>query len=179
MLGKTDTKEFLTWFETQNFKPADPALPPTLPGGETLPDLPDLDLPPVEGLKVPDELKSSTGDAAPAPGDMQLPDKSSTEKPADDKPASLDAPATPETPAAPAESPKTEVMPAEGPKADAPAETPAKPAEEPVKPAEEPAKPAAEPTAPAAPAEAPAAPAEAPAAPAEAPAAEPAAADGK
>ncbi len=67
----------------------------------------------MEGLKVPDELKSSSGEAAaPAPGDMQLPDKAAT-----DTPAATEAPA---------ESPKAETTPAAEPKLDAPAEAPAK-----------------------------------------------------
>jgi len=42
-LAQPETKEFLVWFDEQDFSPADPALPPSLPLGQTLPDLPDLD----------------------------------------------------------------------------------------------------------------------------------------
>lgn len=42
-LSQPQTKEFLTWFGDQDFSPADPALPPSLPGAGELPDLPDLD----------------------------------------------------------------------------------------------------------------------------------------
>jgi hypothetical protein len=45
-----------------------------LPDGNTLPDLPDLDLPEVAPLKVPDELKGDASkDAEEAPGEMTLP----------------------------------------------------------------------------------------------------------
>lgn len=44
-LSNPETKDFMAWFADQNFTPADPSLPPALPGGEALPDLPDLELP--------------------------------------------------------------------------------------------------------------------------------------
>ncbi len=50
-LGKPGTKDFLAWFADQDFSPADPSLPPSLPGSASLPDLPDLDLP---DLDLPD-----------------------------------------------------------------------------------------------------------------------------
>ncbi|MCC9601970.1 tetratricopeptide repeat protein [Stieleria sp. JC731] len=44
-LKSSNATQFLTWFNEQNFAPADPSLPPELPGASTLPDLPDLELP--------------------------------------------------------------------------------------------------------------------------------------
>lgn len=40
-LGDPKTKEFLTWFNKQDFAPADPSLPPSMPGLDTLPDMPE------------------------------------------------------------------------------------------------------------------------------------------
>ncbi len=154
MLGKPETKEFLAWFEAQDFKPADPAMPPKLPSGNVLPDLPDLDLPPVEGLKVPDELKGKSDEpAAAAPGEMALPsDKPAEEaaKPAEDsaKPAE-DAAKPVEEAAKPVEEPANPTE-----EADKAAEDAVKPAEDAAKAVEEAATPA-EP----APAESPAEPA--------------------
>ncbi|MDA8743388.1 tetratricopeptide repeat protein [Rubripirellula amarantea] len=43
-LAKADTKQFLAWFADQDFSPAEPSLPPSLPDANELPDLPDLSL---------------------------------------------------------------------------------------------------------------------------------------
>ncbi|WP_230273317.1 tetratricopeptide repeat protein [Rhodopirellula halodulae] len=48
VLSSPQSKEFLAWFDEQDFSPADPSLPPSLPGAGELPDLPDLDLPPLD-----------------------------------------------------------------------------------------------------------------------------------
>ncbi len=55
-LGDPKTKEFLVWFDDQNFTPADPSLPPSLPGLDTLPDLPDFSLRELPGGEAKDEL---------------------------------------------------------------------------------------------------------------------------
>jgi len=101
------TQEFFAWFAKQDFTPADPSVPPALPSGVSLPDLPDLDLPDVSPLNVPAELK---GDAATgnAPGEISLPasDAPTTETPAEpvktepapEEPAS-EAPASGDSPA--------------------------------------------------------------------------------
>jgi tetratricopeptide (TPR) repeat protein len=47
-LSSPSTKQFLAWFADQDFSPADPSMPPSLPGADTLPDLPDLDLGPLQ-----------------------------------------------------------------------------------------------------------------------------------
>jgi len=74
LLEKSETQEFLTWFSKQDFKPADPAMPPSFPDGQRLPDLPDLDLPEITPMKVPDELKASSDSATkPANENMSLP----------------------------------------------------------------------------------------------------------
>jgi hypothetical protein len=126
-LQKTETQEFLVWFAKQDFKPADPTTPPNFPDGKQLPDLPDLDLPPVTPLTVPDELKSdASAESKPAPGEMSLPTGDAAPKPADapvtDAPAADAAPAA-ETPAPETPMPAAGVEPA-APVAPAP-ETPA------------------------------------------------------
>ena len=94
LLQKSETQEFLTWFSKQDFKPADPSLPPTLPDGNQLPDLPDLDLPEVEPLKVPDELKNDAStEGKEAPGKMTLPETTGTPA-AETSPAATTAPET-------------------------------------------------------------------------------------
>ncbi len=114
LLQKPDTAEFLTWFAKQDFKPADPSLPPSLPDGKSLPALPDLDLPEIKPLEVPTELKNEAETAAAktddAPGEMKLP-----ETPVETAPASAPDPGS--TPPASTDStPATEptVAPAEG-----------------------------------------------------------------
>jgi len=92
------TQEFFAWFAKQDFTPPDPTAPPALPGGVSLPDLPDLDLPDVSPLSVPSELKgdAATGDA---PGEMTLPAKDEP-APAEPAPAEpvLEAPASGDSP---------------------------------------------------------------------------------
>ena len=44
-LSRPQTKEFLAWFDQQNFAPDDPSLPPALPSAGMLPDTPDVSLP--------------------------------------------------------------------------------------------------------------------------------------
>ena len=74
-LNQPETKKFLTWFAEQDFSPADPSLPPALPGASTLPELPDLSLPTL-GSDDSDEMKD--GDETPAKpleGGLQLPEE--------------------------------------------------------------------------------------------------------
>ncbi len=180
-LQNPDTQEFLTWFERQDFRPADPALPPTMPSGGSLPDIPDLDLPEVSPLNVPAELRGEASEG-PAPGELNLPQGAETESPASEaqppaeqepaaEPAMEAEPASP----APAAEPATEPAPAPetaptsepeaAPTPEPAAETTPEPASEPateptVEPAPEPAteaEPAAEPAADESPAEEPAA----------------------
>ncbi len=47
VLSKPETKAFVSWFADQDFSPADPSLPPKLPGSDALPGLPDFSLPPL------------------------------------------------------------------------------------------------------------------------------------
>ncbi|MGV3486679.1 MAG: tetratricopeptide repeat protein [Planctomycetaceae bacterium] len=131
LLEKSETQEFLTWFAKQDFSPADPSAPPSMPGSASLPDLPDLDLPEITPMKVPDELKSDAeAETKPAPGDITLPPAdtdaaapSAADAAADDKPAQTPAPAAPATtPEPPAETPEPS---AEAPKPPAETETPA------------------------------------------------------
>lgn len=124
LLGKPETKEFLTWFAKQDFKPADPAMPPNLPDGKQLPDLPDLDLPEVTPLAVPSELKAGDdSETKPAPGTMTLPE---TEAAATETTATETAPAAETTPAEPATEAEPSAAEAETPATKTPAtETPA------------------------------------------------------
>ncbi|MDV6031566.1 MAG: tetratricopeptide repeat protein [Phycisphaera sp. RhM] len=75
-LSSPDTVEFLAWFSDQDFSPADPSLPPELPGASSLPDLPDLDLP---DLNMGDDLKSSDEPSAPIQGGLELPETTEPE----------------------------------------------------------------------------------------------------
>jgi len=106
MLKSPVSQEFFAWFEKQDFKPADPSLPPGLPSGVSLPDLPDLDLPDVSPLNVPSELK---GDAAEgdAPGELGLPEGDATEPTANDS-AAAETPEATETEDAAAQEPAAE-----------------------------------------------------------------------
>lgn len=79
-LNKPQTKEFLVWFADQDFSPADPSLPPSLPGSEALPALPDLELP---GLDFGDaEEKKDFTDAIEMPADADPTDEAKTDEPA-------------------------------------------------------------------------------------------------
>jgi tetratricopeptide (TPR) repeat protein len=81
-LSSPETQAFLAWFGDQDFTPADPSLPPSLPGGVELPDLPDLTLPPIggnageerdltEGIAMPEtEAGEDAGDATEAKTDQ-------------------------------------------------------------------------------------------------------------
>jgi hypothetical protein len=88
MLKGPLSQEFFAWFEKQDFKPADPSLPPALPSGVSLPDLPDLSLPEVSPLNVPAELKGEAAEGD-APGEIGLPedDATSAESAAGETPA--------------------------------------------------------------------------------------------
>ncbi len=66
-LSKPETKSFVSWFADQDFSPADPSLPPSLPGRDSLPDVPEFKLPP---LNLGAELNPGT-DAEGAPRDLE------------------------------------------------------------------------------------------------------------
>ncbi len=92
-LSNPSSKEFLAWFSDQDFSPADPSLPPSLPGGEMLPDLPDLNLPELSlSSEGGDEMELNDGFALPDEGDKKTSDDAAaTEK----EPANTeDGPAT-------------------------------------------------------------------------------------
>jgi len=74
-LDDPKTKEFLTWFDDQNFTPADPALPPSMPDLDTLPDTPDLSL---------TELPGGDGDISSGDDLNLVDDAADEEKPADE-----------------------------------------------------------------------------------------------
>lgn len=73
-LKQPETKQFLAWFAEQDFSPADPSLPPTLPGESTLDDLPPLTLPSLRGDDSEDMKKGDETPAKPLEGGLQLPD---------------------------------------------------------------------------------------------------------
>jgi tetratricopeptide (TPR) repeat protein len=81
-LSNPQTKEFLAWFGDQDFAPADPSLPPSLPGGDSLPDLPDLKLPDLSLSSGGDEMELKDLD-----GGLEMPKESA----GDQKPTESDA----------------------------------------------------------------------------------------
>lgn len=94
-LEKPATKDFLAWFADQDFSPADPSLPPSLPGSESLPDLPDLELPSLDlpGGDNSQVMESDAGLSLPADDETAATDEPANEKPANDEMA-LEEPAT-------------------------------------------------------------------------------------
>ncbi len=76
-LSSPDTKNFVAWFAKQDFAPADPSLPPALPSGNALPDMPDLKLPAMFGSdddesdEDPMELEDKSGVSIPPPSNGQ------------------------------------------------------------------------------------------------------------
>lgn len=73
-LSSPSTKKFLTWFADQDFSPADPSLPPSLPGSASLPDSPDMDLGP---LQLEDTIALPGGedsDVMEKDSDLELPE---------------------------------------------------------------------------------------------------------
>jgi tetratricopeptide (TPR) repeat protein len=85
-LGDPKTKEFLTWFDDQEFAPSDPSLPPSLPGVGSLPDLPDLKLTELPGGEAKDEeMELEDEPAEDSEGDTveEAADDSSAEEAAD------------------------------------------------------------------------------------------------
>ena len=107
-LNNPQTKEFLTWFSEQDFRPADPSLPPSLPSEKTLPDFPELNLPQL-GEKPDSEngdgkMKLEDGDGLGLPDDVEVPpakpgddqpvgEKSSDDQPDDEKSSDAEKPA--------------------------------------------------------------------------------------
>ncbi|MFK8114595.1 MAG: tetratricopeptide repeat protein [Rubripirellula sp.] len=69
-LGKSQTTEFMAWFADQDFTPADPSLPPSLPGSDALPDLPDLELSDLDLGGSDDEMDLADGIEMPADGEV-------------------------------------------------------------------------------------------------------------
>ncbi len=70
-LSNPQTKEFLAWFADQDFSPSDPSLPPSLPGGAALPEIPDFDLPIFDATSVGDG--DDEMDLDDRPGGIELP----------------------------------------------------------------------------------------------------------
>lgn len=75
-LERPESQAFLAWFSEQDFSPPDPSLPPTLPGGNTLPEMPEIGLPtldlgvdgetttPEGGLELPEIVSEPAEEAA-------------------------------------------------------------------------------------------------------------------
>ncbi|TWU25050.1 hypothetical protein Pla52o_13470 [Novipirellula galeiformis] len=94
-LSNEDTKDFLVWFKDQDFSPADPSAPPSLPSGAILPEMPDLQLPdlggasdkePVDGLNLPEEGASEEMKEEPAKEEPAK-EEPAKEEPAKEEPA--------------------------------------------------------------------------------------------
>jgi hypothetical protein len=83
-LSDADSTQFLAWFSEQDFSPADPSLPPELPGSGALPDLPDLPMDELEfpGMNLSDKMKATETPSKPIEGGMELPDGTEVENPA-------------------------------------------------------------------------------------------------
>lgn len=128
------TEEFLVWFAKQDFRPPTPAVPPGMPGADSLPDMPNFDLPDLSSLIPSTPLPTEPGDETAA--EMTAPtaeddapaapaDESPAEtRPGEPKPADEPAPADESTapePSAPAE-PTTPAEPPASPEPAAPTE---------------------------------------------------------
>ena len=87
-LSKPQTQEFLAWFNDQDFAPANPAAPPSLPGAGQLPDLPDLDFGDMD-----DEEEAPVSEEAPATKDET---GESSDEPTADEETMLNEPAVEE-----------------------------------------------------------------------------------
>ena len=59
-LERPESQAFLAWFSEQDFSPPDPSLPPTLPSGNTLPEMPEIGLPSLD-LGVDGETTTPEG----------------------------------------------------------------------------------------------------------------------
>lgn len=136
VLQRGDTKRFTEWFEDQDFSPAQPSLPPALPGAGAISSEPDLSLPDLDfGL---DMESSDDSDAVELPMTETPSEGSATESSEESTTESTEAPGEesaatsesgkPEKDAAEAEpstsEPETAVPPAEE-SADPPADPPA------------------------------------------------------
>lgn len=128
-LSSPQAKDFLAWFQEQDFSPAEPSLPPSLPGAGDLPDLPDLDLPPLDlpmdDLSEGDAADADANDAAESEeGDAETEEPEMTEEPAEteasEEPATEEA--APEETAAEESTEEETAEPAEEMKEEAPAE---------------------------------------------------------
>ena len=82
-LDNVETQEFLAWFQDQNFAPADPSLPPSMPSIDTLPDLPELSLSQPFGSDSDDDDDALDLDA-PGGDDEDSPDEEAAPEPAAD-----------------------------------------------------------------------------------------------
>ncbi|WP_246112920.1 YfgM family protein [Allorhodopirellula solitaria] len=87
LLSKPAAESFLTWFDEQDFTPADPSLPPALPSDQMLPDLPDLDFPEIETSTGP-EPAAATEEAMDQPAAQ---DGAGESEPAGNEEAASDA----------------------------------------------------------------------------------------
>ncbi|MEP1643335.1 tetratricopeptide repeat protein [Rhodopirellula bahusiensis] len=92
-LSSSQAQDFLAWFQEQDFSPAEPSLPPSLPGAGELPDLPDLDLPPLD-LPLEDMPETDEAETAEAEASETGESEAATEEPAmTEEPAETEAPA--------------------------------------------------------------------------------------
>ena len=99
-IGEPRTEEFLAWFRDQDFAPADPSLPPSLPGVGSIPDMPDLKLTELPGgeakeeeMELEDEPTESSPDdsSADEPEETESSDSSEPESGEDPEQQTADA----------------------------------------------------------------------------------------
>ena len=142
VLSKPETKAFVSWFADQDFSPPDPSLPPRLPSGEALPELPDFSLPPLNlgtqpggaprdldgGIELPADRDAPMNEEAPAKEEQEivLPDIAdpSTTTETESTPTETPSPEQPPTEASP-EEPSTEQPSTAGESSEVPADEPA------------------------------------------------------
>ena len=82
-IGEPRTEEFLAWFSDQDFAPADPSLPPSMPGFGSLPDMPDLKLTELPGGEAKDEEIELEDE----PAEAKAEESPAEESPAEESPA--------------------------------------------------------------------------------------------
>ena len=105
VLGRDETADFYAWFNTQDFGPSDPSLPPGLPGASSLSTTPDFELPDLD-LGDEDLGDDATGEAGEP--DEDAPMTESADVVEETTGAATEEPSTEEPPTEPTDEPSTE-----------------------------------------------------------------------